>query len=163
MKFLPTFEWGATLDKPRARCAPSNHGAPWYDFIRYRGDPSAPNQVRYGLVQTAICGIGGRATRTLVVQRLEEATPEAVCVRTRFGFKCLRWAMMASCSVPALEAVDLSSVCRLEQIEPDMAPLTDKYGLFTRPRTPASADEWRERRFFVNSDHTWTSTPLHDL
>lgn len=34
MAFAPTIEWGALLGKQRAHCSPSNHGAPWYDFIR---------------------------------------------------------------------------------------------------------------------------------
>lgn len=104
MAFKPTLEWGGLLVKQRAHCTESNHGMPWYDFIRY-SDPSAPDKVGFGRVLHAVYGIGGRPTRALVVQRLELAAADEGCVRTRFGFTRLRWSMAGGAAVPSLSVV----------------------------------------------------------
>lgn len=162
MAFTPTLEWGGLLAKQRAHCTESNHGMSWYDFIRYR-DPSAPKKVCFGRVLYAIYGIGDQATRVSVVQQLEEATADGACVRTRFGFTRLRWKMAGSAAVPSLAVVDVNDVLRLEQVEPDFVPLTERYGMFARPDTPTSTDKWRRRRFFVNPFHSWTSNSIADM
>lgn len=162
MAFKPTLEWGGLLVKQRAHCTESNHGMPWYDFIRY-SDPSAPDKVGFGRVLHAVYGIGGRPTRALVVQRLELAAADEGCVRTRFGFTRLRWSMAGGAAVPSLSVVGVKDVLRLEQVEPDFVPLTERDGMFARPGTPTSSEEWRRRRFFVNPFHSWTSTSIADM
>lgn len=155
----PTLEWGASLDRQRVHATASNHGFPWYDFIRYR-DPNAPTEVQHGLVRLVVTGVGSRSTRLLVVQRLETADSDANCVRTRFGFRRLKWMVPEGAAVPALAVVDLSHVLRLEQVEPDFVPFTEQYGLFAKPFMPTTAKEWCERRFFTNPFHPWTSSPV---
>lgn len=157
--FSPTLEWGASLLRQRVHADECNNGAPWYDFIRYR-DAGVPSQVRHGLAQLLIWGVGDRPRRAVVVQRLEPADPDTGCVRSRFGFRRLKWTVADGAHVPSLEVVDLRNVLRLEQVEPDFVPLTEKHGLFCMPTTPNSGEQWRDRRFFTNPFHTWTSTPL---
>lgn len=154
--FCPTLEWGASLERQRAHAAASNNGAPWYDYIRYK-DPKTPNKVLHGLVRLVVLGVGNRSTRSLVVQRLDDAASDENCVRTRFGFRRLKWVLEEGNSVPELAVVEVADVLRLEQVEPDFVPFTELYGLFVKPHLPTTAHEWRERRFFTNPFHPWTS------
>lgn len=157
--FSPTFEWGATLDRQRVHAADSNYGAAWYDHIRYK-DPSAPSEVHHGLVRLVVVGIGNKSSRSLVVQRMEAAVCHEHCVRTRFGFRRLKWKMDNDAAVPQLAVVNLADVLRLEQVEPDFVPFTERHGLFVKPTMPETEVEWHERRFFTNPFHPWTSAPV---
>lgn len=157
--FSPTLEWGASLDRQRVHAADSNYGAPWYDYIRYK-DVSTPSQVQHGLVRLVLLGVGNKSTRSLVVQRMEAAVSDERCVRTRFGFRRLKWVMDDGAGVPSLAVVSLSDVLRLEQVEPDFVPFTERHGLFVKPTMPDTPREWRERRFFTNPFHPWTSAPV---
>lgn len=157
--FCPTLEWGASLARQRIHADDSNNGAPWYDFFRYR-DAKAPTNVQHGMARLVIFGVGDVSRRAVVVQRLQPADTDAGCVRSRFGFRRLQWDIAAGADVPTLEVVDLQNVLRLEQVEPDFVPMTAKHGLFYKPASPTTVDEWRDRRFFTNPFHSWTSTPL---
>lgn len=158
----PVCEWGAELKAQRIHTTKKNHGAPWYDHVRYK-DPAKPEDILYGHAQLSIFAVGGNSVEALVVQRLVPATAHPDCVRTRFHAQRLRWAMEDGAMVPALAVVLLKNVCRLEQIEPDMAPLTERSGMFFKPDLPQTAGEWRSRRFFINPHHTWTSAPQLEL
>lgn len=97
------------------------------------------------------------------MQRMVLADADVDCVRTRFGYKRLQWAMDDHASTPSLAVVEEADVLLLEQVELDFVPLTEKDGLFAKPESPTTGDEWRRRRFFVNPLHTWTSAPVNDL
>lgn len=157
--FSPTLEWGASLPRQRVHADECNNGAPWYDFVRYR-DADAAAEVQHGLVRLVLLGVGDQPKRALVVQRLAPADPDTGCVRSRFGFRRLKWVVANGADVPSLAVVDLCNVLRLEQVEPDFAPMTAIHGLFHKSTTPTTAEQWRACRFFTNPFHTWTSTPL---
>jgi len=163
MPFMATFEWGAPAVKQRLCAARSNHGKPFYDFLRFT-DGSAATGFSYGRALLAINGVDGVARRGVVVQRLVLTDYNRKCVRTRFGDTHLRWDMDEETSFPRLAFVPLDDVQRLELIGPDFASLCARHGLFATPsNSPNTAEERALQRWFVNNFYAWTSAKLKEL
>lgn len=152
------FEWGAPGTPQHIRGADSFRGAPWYSHIRYR---SLTGETRWGMVRVVLRAIDDQPRTVVVVQRMRQVPPRAGCVLSEFGCTRLAWAFDSSGDEwPALEAVELANILRLEQIHVDWEDLCARRGIFVTPTTaPFTAEERRAVRFFVNVFYPWTTCP----
>jgi len=74
------------------------------------------------------------------------------------GGGCVRlfWEMEVGDEWPALHAVLLSSILRLEHVVPDQEQIPRDYGITaTHMSVPDTADHRRAARFFVNLFYPW--------
>lgn len=78
---------------------------------------------------------------------------------TARGCKRLGWQFDTPESLwPAIEAVNVGRLLRLENIVPDWQDLARRRGLEAMP-SKLPLEEYRRARFFVNVFYPWTSRP----
>lgn len=155
-KFYAKFEWGASTRVQFLRATPSFNLKPWYDHVRYEGDDG---QVRWGQARLVLRGVGPFRRNCVVVRRMRVVQPEPGCVLTARGCKRLGWQFDTPESLwPAIEAVNVGRLLRLENIVPDWQDLARRRGLEAMP-SKLPLEEYRRARFFVNVFYPWTSRP----
>lgn len=156
------FEWGAPGEVQFVRGAVRFRGAPWFSFIRYKGEGG---QTRWGMVNVVLRSIEGVDRPCVVVQRMRPAAPRSGCVLTEFGCQRLAWEFASPADDwPRLEAVEHSDILRLEQVHIDWQHLVGRHGVFAMPSTqPRTAAERRATRFFTNVFYPWTTRPQQIL
>ena len=130
------------------RAAASFHGAPWYDWLQYRG----PGGTKcYGQAALVVQSRSGRRKR-LVVRRAEEAAPREGCVLSDYGCQRLRWAVPSSGNAVRLDVVEVNDIVGWVAVEHDWEDLCERHGLLVMPNAvPSTAAELRAARFFVNA------------
>ena len=130
------------------RAAASFHGAPWYDWLQYRG----PGGTKcYGQAALVVQSRSGRRKR-LVVRRAEEAAPREGCVLSDYGCQRLRWAVPSSGNAVRLDVVEVIDIVGWVAVEHDWEDLCERHGLLVMPNAvPSTAAELRAARFFVNA------------
>jgi len=158
MAFNASFEWGADGFVQRVRAAHSLYnGSPWWDHVLFTDDTHPAARPRLGLARLLIRAVDGERRDLVIVQLLEEANARRDCVLTEFGCGRRRWKMDARTGFPALAAVPVENLRRLEHVVPDFEDLCDRLGLYATPATvPDSTQELPLQRFFVNAFFPWT-------
>lgn len=152
------FEWGASGVSQYVRGAVNFRGGPWYSHIRYR---AYGGETRWGMVNVVLRAVAGVERTCGVVQCMRPAAPREGCVLTEFGCQRLAWDFAAPTDEwPRLEAVQYSSILRLEQVHVDWQDLVGRHGIFAMPSNqPRTAEERRASRYFTNVFYPWTSRP----
>jgi len=140
----------------RLLAAPVYRGLPWYDCFAYSLPGDARGVVRYGEARSIVRSVGGSSTEVVVLAGMDvcESTPGCPLV----GGGCVRlcWEMELGDEWPALHAVPLMYVLRVEHVVPDQEQITREYGIAATPKTvPGTAAHRRAARFFVNPFYPW--------
>ena len=154
--------WRTKAVRQLVRAARVLYGKPWFDHVHYDvpGDSSEP---RLGLARLLVRAVSGVRRELLVVQRLELAEHRPTCVLSRFGCRRYKWVMDPLTGFPALDAVPISRVVRLEHVVPDFEELGTRWRLLGTPATtPDTPHERRRERFFTNVFFPWTTNSITD-
>jgi len=138
------------------RAAPLYRGVPWFDGVAYTLPGDLCGVVRYGEARTIVRTVGGEPVDVVVVAGMDVCESMPGCPLAGGGCTRLCWSMEVADEWPALHAVPLTSVLRLEHIVPDQDQITRDHGITATPRTlPDTAVHRRAARFFVNAFYPW--------
>ena len=130
------------------RAAQSFHGAPWFDWVRYRGPGGELRVGQAALVAQARSSAWVR----LVVRRAESAPATEGCVLTKYGCERLQWIVPADGDAARLDAVEAKDIVRWLAVEYDWEDLCERHGATVMPdKVPKTTAELRAARFFVNA------------
>ena len=130
------------------RAAQSFHGAPWFDWVRYRGPGGELRVGQAALVTQARSSAWAR----LVVRRAESAPTTEGCVLTKYGCERLQWSAPADADAARLDAVEAKDIVRWLSVEHDWEDLCERHGATVMPdKVPKTTAELRAARFFVNA------------
>jgi len=128
------------------RAAQSFHGAPWFDWVRYRGPGGELRVGQAALVTQARSGAWVR----LVVRRAESTPATKGCVLTKYGCERLQWSVPADGNAARLDAVEAKDIVRWLSVEYDWEDLCERHGATVMPdKVPKTTAELRAARFFV--------------
>lgn len=159
LPFNATFSWRATGRVQHVRASDDLYRSPWWDHVVYQDSVTA--EIRHGRACLIIKGIDAAPRVLLVVQRMIRAEAQPHCVLTKFGCTRLRWEVDNRTGFPALHAVRVEDLIRLEHIVPDFEDLCNRHGLFVFPGdTPLTKAERVAERYWVNIFYPWTSNGL---
>jgi len=130
------------------RAAQSIHGAPWFDWVRYRGPGEELRVGQAALVAQARSSAWAR----LVVRRAESALTTEGCVLTKDGWERLQWSVPADADAARLDAVEAKDIVRWSSVEYDWEDLCERHGATVMPEeVPKTTAELRAARFFVDA------------
>lgn len=159
LAFNATFSCRATGRVQHVRASGDLYRSPWWDHVVYKDRVTA--EIRRGRACLIIKGIDAAPRVLVVVQRMERADVQPHCVLTKFGCTRLKWVMDDRTGFPALQAVPVEDLIRLEHIVPDFEDLCHRHGLFVFPGdTPLTKAERVAERYWVNIFYPWTSNGL---
>jgi len=162
-KFEAVLGWRKARLDQHIRAAHDLYRKSWFDFILYR-DAAFPGVPQLGLARVIVRAVDGRRRDTIIVQRLEPAHPRQNCLLTEFGCRRHKWVINADTGFPALAAVNLIDVERLEHVVPDFQDLCERHGLLGTPTTiPDLPQERLRQRYFTNVFFPWTSNSIDEL
>jgi len=129
------------------RCAPSFHGTPWYDWLRYRGQDGV---LRVGQA-VVVLNTRARGWQRLVVKRAGKAVSMPECVLTKYGCERLQWDVAEGGAV-CLDVIKAEDVVGWLAVEYDWENLSERHGVLVMPTdVPSTEEELRATRFFVNA------------
>jgi len=129
------------------RCAPSFHGEPWMDWLRYRGRDGI---LRVGQV-VFVLTTRARGWQRLLVRRAGSAVPRPECALTKYGRERLQWDVADDATV-RLDVIGADDVVGLLAVEYDWEDLCERHGVMVMPTdVPRTKGELRATRFFVNA------------
>lgn len=161
LTFNATFSWRKTGRMQHVRASDDLYRSPWWDHVVYKDEVTG--EIRHGRACLIIKGIDTAPRVLLVVQRMVRAEAQQRCVLTHFGCTRLRWDMDDRTGFPALHAVRVENLVRLEHIVPDFEDLCNRHGLFSNPgNTPRTKTERVAERYWVNIFFPWTSNGFQD-
>jgi len=130
------------------RAAQSIHGAPWFDWVRYRGPGEELRVGQAALVAQARSSAWAR----LVARRAESALTTEGCVLTKDGWERLQWSVPADADAARLDAVEAKDIVRWSSVENDWEDLCERHGATVMPEeVPKTTAELRAARFFVDA------------
>jgi len=162
-KFEAVLGWRHTRLDQHIRAADDLYRKSWYDFILYR-DAAFPGVPQLGLARLIVRAVDGERRDTIIVQRMEPAQQRQNCILTEFGCRRHKWIINAHTGFPALAAVNVVDVERLEHVVPDFEDLCERHGLRGTPATiPDTPTERLRQRYFTNIFFPWTSNSIDEL
>jgi len=142
--------------KQHLRAAPLYRGLPWFDGVAYNVPGDSTGLVRYGEARSIVRAVAGAAVDVVVVAGMDICESMPGCPLVGGGCTRLCWSMEVGDEWPALHAIPLTSVLRLEHIVPDQDQITRDHGITATPKTvPDTAGHRRGARFFVNAFYPW--------
>jgi len=162
-KFEAVLGWRHTRLDQHIRAADDLYRKSWYDFILYR-DAAFPGVPQLGPARLIVRAVDGERRDTIIVQRMEPAQQRQNCILTEFGCRRHKWIINAHTGFPALAAVNVVDVERLEHVVPDFEDLCERHGLRGTPATiPDTPTERLRQRYFTNIFFPWTSNSIDEL
>jgi len=142
--------------KQHLRAAPLYRGLPWFDGLAYNVPGDSTGLVRYGEARSIVRAVAGAAIDVVVVAGMDVCESMPGCPLVGGGCTRLCWSMEVGDEWPALHAIPLTSVLRLEHIVPDQDQITRDHGITATPETvPDTAGHRRGARFFINAFYPW--------
>jgi len=129
------------------RCAPSFHGTPWYDWLRYRGQDG----VLWVGQAVVVLNTRARGSQRLVVKLANKAGSLPECVLTKYGSERLRWDVADDGAV-GLDVIRAEDVEGWLAVDDDWEDLSQRHGVLVVPAdVPSTEEELRATRFFMNA------------
>lgn len=139
------------------RATPMYRGLPWFDCLAYALPGDAQGVVRYGEARAIVSKAGDNDVNVVIVAAMDVCESMPGCPLVEGGCTRLCWSMELGDEWPALLAVPLSSVLRLEHAVPDQDQITRDHGITATPvSVPNTPENRRAQRFFVNAFYPWS-------
>jgi len=138
------------------RATPVYRGFPWFDCLAYTLPGDGPGALRYGEARAIVRKAADDDVDVLIIAAMDVCESMPGCPLVEGGCKRLCWSMEVGDEWPALHAIPLSSVLRIEHVVPDQDQITRDHGIAATPKTvPDTPIHRRAQRFFVNAFYPW--------
>jgi len=138
------------------RATPMYRGLPWFDCLSYALPSDSRGVLRYGEARAIIGKAADDDVHIVIVAAMDVCESMPGCPLVEGGCKRLCWSMEVGDEWPALHAVPLTSVLRLEHVVPDQDQTTRDFGIEATPQTvPKTPAHRRAQRFFINAFYPW--------